>query len=215
MTDLRCTTPNYDTLYTRWLENPGQLLDLAGWEPGMKLMDLCGGTGAVSLEALRRGADPEDITLVDIRPRCPDDRIHQEACKAENIGFVFDGRWGEWDVIVCRQAMAYLNIDRFSGASLFGSINGLLKSRGVFAFNTFVKPRWAIKRYRYAGVQYVEASGYLGRTVWHLQGALGIGWDATKFHWHEDQQIRDWLGAFDVTTVTSGRSQRWLCKKRS
>jgi len=213
--DLRCTTLNYDTLYTRWLEKPGTLLDLAGWKPGMKLMDLCGGTGAVSLEAIRRGADPEDITLVDLNPRCPDKRIFQDACKAENIGFVYEGRWGEWDVIVCRQAMAYLDISKFSGASLFGSINGLLKSRGVFVFNTFVEPRWALKRYKYAGLQYVEASAYLGRTVWHVQGALGVGWDATKFHWHEEDRIRQLAtNFFKTTTETSGRSQRWLCKKK-
>jgi len=103
---------------------------------------------------------------------------------------------------------------KFSGARLFGSINGLLKSHGVFVFNTFVEPRWAFKRYKYAGLQYVEASAYLGRTVWHVQGALGVGWDATKFHWHDEEKLQAWLRLFNTTMETSGKSRRWRCQKK-
>ncbi len=70
MQDFRCTTDHYATLYARWLARPGTLLDLAGYEPGQRVLDLCGGTGAVSQECLRRGANPSTIMLVDLNPRC-------------------------------------------------------------------------------------------------------------------------------------------------
>ena len=66
-----CSTDKYDVLYAPWLRDPGRLLDLAEYRPGEKLLDLCGGTGAVSKVALQRcGGEKSDITLLDINPRC-------------------------------------------------------------------------------------------------------------------------------------------------
>jgi len=211
--DLRCTTADYDLLYARWLQKPGTLLRLAGFEPGMKLMDLCGGTGAVSREATQLGADPSDITLVDLNPRADELGVNQEACKAENIAWIFNGQWSQFDVVICRQAMAYLDLGGVNGINLFMAVYALLKPGGVFVFNTFIRPRWAFKRYRYKGVRYVEASAYLGRTVWHLQGIPGFGWDATKFRWHRPEVIYELGRRFEVTESINGRAQYWTLRK--
>ena len=77
---LNCTTDKYGALYAKWLKNPGTLLDLAGYEPGMRVLDLCGGTGAVSEECLRRGGSPSDLVLMDLNPRCPGFNIEGHGC---------------------------------------------------------------------------------------------------------------------------------------
>jgi|APSaa5957512576_1039674.scaffolds.fasta_scaffold64054_2 16S rRNA G966 N2-methylase RsmD len=83
---MNCTTDKYDALYARWLEKPGTLLDLAGYEPGQTVLDLCGGTGAVSLECLDRGAGPAEVTLLDLNPRCSSDRILSIKGDANHLG---------------------------------------------------------------------------------------------------------------------------------
>jgi SAM-dependent methyltransferase len=213
---LHCTTDNYARLYARWLVKPGTLLDLADYEPGQRLLDLCGGTGAVSLEALRRGADPSTIMLVDLNPRCPAGFIEQVAADANQIGpQVFRGRQPEchhsFDLIVVRQAAAYLGWDRF----MVTWLATLLKPTGKLVFNTFVKPKWSLKTYKFEGRRYFEASGYVGRAVWHVQAAPGIGMDLTRFQWLSEEVLRTRLEVgFNVTVLTDGKSQRWICTPR-
>ena len=113
----RCTTDAYDALYARWLKNPGTLLDVVGYEPGQRVLDLCGGTGAISLECLRRGADPSTLLLADLKPRCPDARVPSRQGDFQYPTLLFEGRQGikdpltptdQFDIIVIRQAAAYL-----------------------------------------------------------------------------------------------------------
>jgi methylase of polypeptide subunit release factors len=72
-----CTTENYNALYTRYLKNPARLLEMTAYKSHHTLLDLCGGTGAISLAALSLGADPAHITLLDLNPRCPHKNIRQ------------------------------------------------------------------------------------------------------------------------------------------
>lgn len=208
-----CTTDKYDRLYARWLEKPGSLLDVAGYQPGERLLDLCGGSGAVSLEAIRRGADPSTVMLVDLNPRCPDTRIEQVTGNADNIGpDVFGGRQPEchhsFDLIVIRQAAAYLHWHTYMILWLVC----LLKRKGRLVFNTFIKPKWSLKTYKYNGRRYFEASGYIGRTVWHIQASPGIGFDITRFKWWDEQELRRRLETvFNVVVLQEGKSLRWIC----
>jgi len=213
--DLRCTTDNYEQLYARWLVNPGRLLDVADYQPGMKVLDLCGGTGAVSLECVRRGADPDTLTLLDLNPRCQDMRIHQLQGDANHLGDVFGEAQpdchGRYDRIVIRQAAAYLDWHVF----MVMWLRGLLAKDGVLVFNTFRRPRWSLQTYKFNGRRYFEASWYFGRTVYHVQASPGLGWDMTKFRWFSEEDMRRRLDRFfNVAVLTNDKTQTWLCTRR-
>lgn len=178
-----CTTDSYDSLYTRWLETPGGLLDCAKYDPKRhrSLLDLCGGTGAVANEALRRGA--AKVWLLDLNPRTSDPRVVTSRGRAEDLK-VFGTKF---DFVVCRQALGYLDLPR-TAAALFHAMT----PDAPFVCNAFVKPKWSLKPYRYKDRWYLEASGYFGRKVFHLQATDG-DFDVTVFRWHS---IDDILTAF-------------------
>jgi len=213
--DLRCTTDNYEALYARWLEKPGRLLDHAGYEPGQAVLDLCGGTGAISLECLRRGADPSTISLLDLNPRCEDDRITSYEGDANFLGRTFDTLHPEcfksFDLAVIRQAAAYLRWSVF----MINWLRLLIKPGGKLVFNLFVKPRWSLKTYKYGGRRFFEASGHFKRTVFHVQASPGLGVDLTQFKWHNPADLMKRLILwFDVEIRSNGRTQTWTCVRR-
>lgn len=184
---LDCTTANYDTLYARWLDRPGALLDWGNYSPHKhpRLLDLCGGTGAVAKEALRRGATK--VWLLDLNPRVGDPRIVPIRSRAEElptppIGFDFD-------FVVCRQALGYLDLQKVA-SRLFAA----MAPGAIFTCNTFAKPKWSLRPYRFEGRWYVEASGYWGKQVFHLQAMRG-DFDVTMFRWYSTEEI---LSAFSV-----------------
>ena len=208
----RCTTNRYDALYARWLENPGSLLDLAGYIPGEMLLDLCGGTGAVSREALRWGADPSTITLMDLNPRCPDPRVPTIRLDVQEYAALMGPAPVDplFDLIVIRQSAAYLQYQD----SLVRWLASVLKPGGRLVFNTFRKPKWSFRTYTYHGKRFFELSWYFGKTVWHLQASPTIGLDITKFHWHSESSLRKHLGSrFHLVVHNQGRSQRWFCRR--
>lgn len=205
-----CTTPRYDILYARWLEHPEDLLVLAEWKPGQKLLDLCGGTGAITREALQRGALPESLYLVDLNPRAGDTGVHQIQSSAEDADLKMPFQAGRFDAVICRQAFCYLNPRNVTRV-----VFRLLKHRGTFVFNTFVKPKWSLKIYTYGGKHYLEASAYIRKTVWHIQVCLGVGWDITTFKWQPKEDVLKVLleEGFKVQTQETAKSIRWVCRK--
>lgn len=190
---LDCTTDTYETLYARWLEKPGELLDWGGYNPEKhRLLDLCGGTGAVSKEALRRGA--QKVWLADLNPRVDSPLIDTVTCRAEDLATYFNacpddalyGKWKglpSWNFVVCRQAIGYLDLLEASHA-----LYDVTPPGALFVCNAFVKPKWSFRPYRYQGRWFVEASGYLGRRVFHLQATDG-DFDVTAFRWHTPEEI--------------------------
>lgn len=170
---LKCETPRYDALYARWLERPGELLDLASYDPARdQLLDVCGGTGAVSREALRRRAALRPV-LVDLAPRCPDHRVLQVRGDVHTPGLL-DGAPAA-DVVVIRQAMAYLDPARLAAA-----VAPAVRRGGRLAFNTFDAPRGKALTYRHGGRRFFELSvPFRGRVV-HVQACLA-GVDVSLF----------------------------------
>lgn len=223
--DLRCTTDKYDALYARWTATPGTLLDLGGYKPGMRVLDLCGGTGAVSREVLRRGGKPEDVLLVDLNPRCPDPRVQQRVGDAHFLGGVFADEQpqilGSFDLIVCRQAMAYLDLNSWPGRGTASWLMALLVEGGRFVFNIFEWPKWAkpwhLSSYCHDDVRFFEVALKWRDRVWHVQASPGIGVDVTRFHIHTEKTLRGWFQGYfgEIEVQRVGNSRRWVCTRRS
>lgn len=186
MNRLACTTEDYDELYARWLEKPRALLQWAEYDPKRHfLLDLCGGTGAISLAALDMGAPYVD--LLDLNPRCPDDDVNQFTGRAEDLPKVLPRRHRRdyWNFVVCRQALGYLDLDQTALA-----LSKVMAPKGVFVANYFQRPKWSLKPYQYRGRWFLEASGYVGRQVLHLQAtAAPLKADFSAFHWHTFEEI--------------------------
>lgn len=205
----RCTTAKYDTLYERWLDRPGDLLDLGGYRPPDRLLDFCGGTGAVTHEALRRGASPSTVTLFDLAPRLGMAEVRSVQGDARLAKLLLHLH-GPFDIIVCRQALGYLNLGPVEN-SLFDHLADLLPIGGRLVFNSFVRPRWSWKVYRRGGRSFIEASGFVGHTVLHLQASPLVGADLSVFRWHSEADVRRRLSRFKVDIFKSGSSVRWRC----
>lgn len=237
--DRSCTLEGYAQLYARWLVNPGKLLDVAKFQSGERMIDLCGGTGLVAKEAIARGA--HTAFVVDLNPRLDfeDGRaLPSIRGRAEDVdlllrrhvrmlheisGLMFDDNYrvvggdprcrGEgcrchryapdFDLVVCRQAINYLDIN-----DAFRGVAQVLRSGGRFVFNTFQKPpRAAFKTYTFDRRRFFEASIHLRRRVWHLQ-ASRRAYDISKFYWQPEDRIDTLLlryfARFDKTRSDKG-----------
>lgn len=200
---LDCTTDKYGELYARWLDNPTPLLDYADAGPADVVLDLCGGTGIVAAAARERGCA---VAVLDLNPRCDVDYVAVAQGRAEDAADIYDE--GTFTLVVCRQAVGYLDLDATACA-----VRRVLTADGRFVFNAFREPRWALKAYRRGGAIFVEASGYLGRTVMHLQASPLIGLDVTRFRWHTHEEIVQAMSPyFTVEHEFRGRSARYLCR---
>ena len=158
---MKCTTKNYDLLYKRYLKDPGYLLTLGNYNPQEdRLLDLAGGTGAVSNNALLRGG--REIDLVDIAPRIKNSLLTVHRQSSEE--FLLGSNRG-YSLIACRQAINYMDVKKvFIGAwkSLF--VNGRL------VFNTFLKPkRMKFMSYDIANNKYHELSVFVFGKIFHWQ----------------------------------------------
>lgn len=195
---LDCTTDNYESLYARWLVKPSALLLWGGYDPKQHtLLDLCGGTGAVSRAAIAMGGS---ATLLDLNPRCSDPGLVTLKGRAEDLGHPYlwsnnRSLWRSWNFVVCRQALGYLDLNETAKAVHKATAPGTL-----FVCNAFVKPKWSFQSYQFCGRKYIEASGYFGRRVFHLQ-AMREDFDVTAFRWHTEEEIR------------SAFAPRWMLEK--
>jgi len=233
---LDCTTPRYEELYAPWLKNPGTLLRLGRYLPGEALLDLCGGSGAVSRAALtysvdaHKAAEPltggrPDVTLLDLNPRPSGPwsnkaqtfgHLRVKEGRAEDVGRLFPQRC--FDLVVIRQALGYLNLEH-----VFHALAQVMKPGARLVFNSFADPleggvkRYSIKTYRYGGARFFEVHfAALGRVA-HLQAKLSWkpGADVTLFKYHDAPTIvRALQPYFSYRMFQEGRSLRWLCVRQ-
>lgn len=211
-----CTSENYNHLYTRYLKNKDKLLNLAAFEKTHKLLDLCGGTGAVTREAVSKGALATQITLVDLNPRC--DVAGVRLLKGQAIDVLRDiAAHGEvFDSIVCRQAFAYLEVEGENGDALVRHLATIIRPGGKFVFNLFIRPRFLFKTYRCEGSRYVELAAHLGRRVVHVQMNLMQGYDVTISKWHREERMYELFNQyFDVRIEWSNKAAYWVCTRRA
>jgi SAM-dependent methyltransferase len=204
--DFRCTTEQYDTLYSRWLENPKDIF--AGIEvAGKRVLDLCGGTGVVSRTALELGAS--NVTLLDVYPRCRIPGVKLILGRAESA---MTWCYPEvYDLVVCRQALGYLDLPRVAW-----NVRNLLAEDGRFVFNNFRSPRWRHFSYEHRGRSYTETSGYVGKTVFHRQHCEGVGTDWSVFRWWKFNEIINILSPhFTVGWERGTRSYRFIAQAKA
>ncbi|MDD5509086.1 MAG: class I SAM-dependent methyltransferase [Bacteroidales bacterium] len=213
---MNCTTPAYDRLYAPWLSNPGNLLDLANYKPGDILLDLAGGTGAVSKDAAKRiSDDPEQISmqtihLYDLNPRCGWPTLSIRRGRAEEVENHYSADM--FDVVVCRQAIGYINM-----VYAIPGIYQIMKTGGRFVFNSFKTPsrcRFRIKKHE--GVWFAEGHLRIGDHVFHTQARLNRkpGVDFTWFKCWSAKELHNLLKPwFSIDIQQKGQSFRWICTK--
>lgn len=197
-----CTTNKYAFLYRRWLDRKDGLLEFAALEPGESVLDLCGGTGVLSHQALEMGAGR--VLLWDLNPRCliSSPRFETFQAPAEDL----KGN-SQFDVVACRQSLGYLNLKE-----VFPRIAQILRPGGRFVFNTFDHPKWGWHHYSYQDRKYLEASGFFGRRVFHMQWCTGIGADFTMFRWYPIPEILHELARYFPQTTAVQKGSSWKIK---
>jgi len=218
-----CTTERYDDLYAPWLENPGRLLDLAGWKPPDSLLDLAGGTGIVAREAVRRCQEwggISNVALLDLNPRVPPapagSTLHKWISVQKGRAEAVEEHYAElmFDVVVCRQAIGYLN-----PVHVIPGVHKVLKVGGKFAFNSFVEPPAVGMRLRKAdGAHFVEAHVAAFGHVAHVQARIGSkpGVDFSVFAYHDAATLYKLLKPwFAIQIHAAGPSLRWVCVKEA
>lgn len=195
-----CTTPHYDTLYRRWLAREDDLLELAGFVPGMHVLDLCGGTGHIAKQVKAGGGH---AVVLDRNPRnVPGVGVTGDANRPQDY---FQGE--AFDVVVCRQGMGYLDPRQVSEG-----VSRVLKPGGCFVFNSFHEPgpsSW--KRYCFRGESFAEGHIYLGGKVLHLQANLSqYRADVSLFSYHPPELLTQaFEERFVVQVFRKSASLRW------
>lgn len=237
---LDCTTDRYDDLYAKWVGRDNTLLRLGQYVNGEALLDLCGGTGQTTREALlyyfeekpedpprRRliapkfGAPMPNITLFDLNPRLDSwaelplryRYLRAVRGRAEGVDQHFPGE--HFDLVVIRQALGYLDIER-----TFEALSRVMQPGARLVFNSFIDPieggvkRYSLKGYEYEGQKFIEAHLSLFDRVLHLQAKVSWvpGADVTLFKYHSPEDIQAALAPwFSWDVHQEDRSTRWLC----
>lgn len=214
--------PSYDVyrdLYRRYYDgrDVGELLDLLQPLAGTLLLDLCGGEGRLTLEALDRGA--ERVILVDREASMIAPEVSANPQVRARVETVIHAlrmmrrRGATVNRIACRQAVTYW-LDKTT-ASLLADV---LSAQGVFAFNTFnqeppTKPR--VLQYDLDDHSFTEVSWLVGDIVHHLQVRDGMEPHHTSFRWLPRAELHLLLEPyFLVTENVRGKTSLYRCEKR-
>jgi 2-polyprenyl-3-methyl-5-hydroxy-6-metoxy-1,4-benzoquinol methylase len=210
----------YRALYLRYLlgRNEGDLLELVELKPGDRLLDLCCGEGQMTLQAVIRGAG--EVVAVDAAPQMINRELWDQGSRVRVLTMsvrdaLQQGVSGRelFDGVVCRQAVNYW-LDEET-AALTAAV---LKSGGVFAFNTFnekpsIAPR--VREYNLQGHDFMEISWLVGLTVHHLQVRDGLKPHYTTFQWLSPERLNALLESyFLVFEKRHGKTSLYWCMKK-
>lgn len=214
----------YALLYARYLtpNRTAQMLDMCGPLSGKYVLDLCGGGGRASREALARGAI--GVLLVDESyPMCRNVGNQQlgvlhadlESALEAPLATVIDAQEGvPFDAAICQQAINY-----WFDADLIADLHKQLQPGATFVFNTFNEPPPFFpvpKQYEFAGRQYLELSWRTSeRIVEHVQVCEGLPAHTTRFKWITPEEFRAVLEPhFVAEEHRDGKTSIWRCVAR-
>jgi ubiquinone/menaquinone biosynthesis C-methylase UbiE len=212
----------YEAMYAKYLdpESLKILMDLAGEDmTGKKVLDVCGGTGICTEEALRRNAQHVDLLDGEYDMVPPHFRTNSKVSVTIDNAHLGLTRLGvkeesKFDIAVCRQAINY-----WFDARSIAYLAGAMKSGGVFVFNTFnTRPSETpkIKQYHHKGISFTEIS-YVDPTnfVHHVQIREGMAPHVARFQWIAPESFDLFLGKyFDIEKTTRNRTDYYRCVKK-
>jgi len=180
---MKCTTNKYNDLYAKWLKDPTEFINFAKLKPSDKILDLCGGTGQLSLKLLELGF--ANVTLLDLNPRINNVRTIQ--CDINKVSLEI---LGKYDVIFCRQAISYLKL------STINKILSLLNKQGKFIFNNYKKPKNKFLIYNFNDKKFLEIAISLFNKTFHIQYSKNLGIDFSFFSFHSTNKILNCIDKF-------------------
>ena len=219
------TYPDYQTyskLYARFLKKDcGEIFKDISVKDKV-VLDLCCGSGRLSIEAVKRGAklvySMDEVNQM----------INPEMFKYQNIlysnNMVYQylkyGFWSQgkeitnaYDIITCQQAINYwFDLEHIK------LVYNALKEGGVFIFNTFnTKPSVTptIKTYVLDNINYCEVSYLVENIIYHFQSAEGLTPHFTSFQWITPIKFFNYLLEYfpRVCDYVDGNSTTYHCFK--
>lgn len=230
---------DYEALYARFVEdNTDAFWDATGGVKGKSFLDLCCGTGRLSLRALQEGAarvvaiDRSGLMAEQMKraldARAEVSHVSTRMARLEIAALphalMLDGiRDGEFDVVVCRQGANYWLFDDKMPGLIPHTVAKTMKKGGVFVFNSFsICPSYqpTVKMRTFEGKQYMEATwldAKDGRTVHHVQALEGMPPHVSSFAYVAPHEWRDTMeaGGFKVeqSLLNGGRTVLYRCVK--
>jgi len=213
----------YEALYSKYLDEASLkiLMDLIGENlNGKRMFDICCGTGICTTEALYRNVnyvhmvDQEYDMIPSHFYKKDDKRIKVSNSPAEDLMVYLAEHGIKFDCAVSRQAVNYW----FNEKSI-DALAKIIKSGGVFAFNTFntrpsSKPK--IKQYYNQNISFTEIS-YVNfdDRVHHVQIREGYPPHVAEFAWISPEKFNDVLSRyFYVEKTTRNKTDYYKCVRR-
>lgn len=226
----------YETLYARYLQGTRteELLALAGDLAGKQVVDLCGGSGRLSLSALTQRAE---VTLVDESVAmlnglsAPALRTVKRPVEQWLESFMDNEAY---DAMFCQQAVNYWLTPDMAPLVAQG-----LRPGGKFIFNTFNRRPGTTpvpKTYSLGSVNFVELSWFvpdgtretfpgtpaapwhtdvLNGSIEHVQIREGFAPHTTRFRWISPLQFQKWLSPwFELQELVDGPATVWVCTRK-
>lgn len=212
---------SYEVMYKKYFaRSPLELCKLAKVKSGMKVLDLCGGTGRLTLELLGLGCL---VTYVDSSTRMllPDvwnsvpGNISIITLRVED--YLPHPPNETFDAIFCQQAVNYWFL---SSEDIPGYLNRIMKKGGKLVFNTFAsRPNMAptVREYKIGARNYVEVAYARGDMVYHVQCCEGHPPHVTEFKYIPHGIFHHALSeaGFKVKMKEPNKTTRiWVCTKK-
>lgn len=207
----------YEKIYLNYFKRcSSELIKHSNLKKGDRVIDLCGGNGRLTIEAVKHGAKVDYLDAE--KDMIPYEKLKDNNVKVLNMSvqeFVDkDINKEKYNKMLCQQAINYwfLTTD-------IKKLSDLLKQEGTFVFNTFNKKpslEPTEKIYFIENDKFIEIS-YLTKCdkVQHIQIRQGHKPHFTEFDWISEETFREKLSSyFDIKIIKENNTSIYVCTKR-